>query len=364
MQRALAKLRRDDAREQAEREKELRQFYRKLEAERLRLPKRDLSQLNFQTQHWWAEKNEFSNRGQVGQRKLSIDEEKAALIYEAMRRRPEVQKAWLDGKFGIGANGWQAFVGFVVHHLPQSWVELNQTTQCTLVRTIGSPWFVPPKGYSTFPDNSLPEKCRMAAMNVLHLPTSDDAVAARAFVKHARKFEDAGFLIVAVDNKTKQSVRYASQAMESLQRSFRKADLVEISTPHRPPDLPQSEIDALEKQRKAGTLTYDDILAVWRTHEDRRHQMEMQEIQQKLANGVTLAAINQAELAEGITRAQSGGGWQTLMSCKTGIMDKRKRKGHLIESKTFDFAKICRELESLDAGKISKSDFAQRVRLC
>jgi hypothetical protein len=31
---------------------------------------------------------------------------------EAMRRRPEVQQAWLEGR--SGANGWQDFVGFVV----------------------------------------------------------------------------------------------------------------------------------------------------------------------------------------------------------------------------------------------------------
>ena len=60
-------------------------------------------------------------------------------------------------------------------------------------------------------------------MQVLRLPPSDEPVAAQGFVKRARKFADAGFLIVAVDNKTAQSVRYACEAIADLPRSFRKS---------------------------------------------------------------------------------------------------------------------------------------------
>ncbi|MGO8929186.1 MAG: hypothetical protein ACLQU3_20155 [Limisphaerales bacterium] len=38
---------------------------------------------------------------------MPLDEAKAAVIYEAMRRRPEVQQAWLNGKFLFHDNGWQ-----------------------------------------------------------------------------------------------------------------------------------------------------------------------------------------------------------------------------------------------------------------
>lgn len=295
---------------------------------------------------------------------MAMDEEKAALIYEAMRRHPEVQRAWLKKQNLIGESGWQIFVGYVVIHLRQSWVELDEITRGAMRELIHSPWFVPPRGYSTFPDKSGSEKCRKAAMQVLRLPNpAESASAAQAFVTYAQKFVDAGFLIVAVDNKTKQGVRYAAEAIERLQRSFRKADLIEIATPHLPADLPQAEIDALEKKRKKGTLTHVDISAAWRTHDERRRKREFQEVQQRLTDGKTIAEINWEEETNQLRATETGGGWQTLVSSKTGVMDKRERKGQLIESKAFDFIKICRELEQLDAGKIAKSDFVSRLRL-
>jgi hypothetical protein len=62
-------------------------------------------------------------------------------------------------------------------------------------------------------------------------------------------------------------------------------------------------------------------------------------------------------------RAENGGDWHTLVSSKTSILDKRKRRGQLIEAKAFNFVKICHELEYLDAGKISHSAFVQSIRL-
>jgi hypothetical protein len=54
--------------------------------------KRALSQIKFQEQHWWQKqpwKSAFANAAVT-----DIDTQKAAIIYEAYRRRPEVQQAW------------------------------------------------------------------------------------------------------------------------------------------------------------------------------------------------------------------------------------------------------------------------------
>ena len=67
-------------------------------------PKRDLTQIRFP--HWWKERT-FIQR--LTENQISIEEQKAAVWYEAARRSTEVQKAWLEGKFLFGDNGWQAF---------------------------------------------------------------------------------------------------------------------------------------------------------------------------------------------------------------------------------------------------------------
>ena len=88
---------------------------------------RDVSKIEFQSQHWWGDGKIFTRYKKDGkiQRKMHVHEMKAALIYEAMRRRREVHQAWLEGKFSFGANGWQHFTGWVVGYLPLSWPELK-----------------------------------------------------------------------------------------------------------------------------------------------------------------------------------------------------------------------------------------------
>ena len=44
--------------------------------------------------------------GSIG-RDMEIEEAKAALIYEALRRRAEVQQAWLERKWDKRAKGFQ-----------------------------------------------------------------------------------------------------------------------------------------------------------------------------------------------------------------------------------------------------------------
>lgn len=346
----LAKMHKDAEREQAECDRQTRKFFKDAEAQRRKLPKRDLSQINFQAQHWWTDQLKMRDR-------ISIDEEKAALIYEAMRRCSEVQQAWLEGKFGTGANGWQNFVGFVVQNLPKSWIELDQITQHTLVKIIGLPWFIPPKGYSTFPEN--PEKaprklkgkerkfweaetkerreaarkrCQEAAAKILHIPASDDPASAQGFVKRARKFEDAGFVIVAMDNKTKQGIRYACEAIEALHRSVRKADLKEERIALLPPNISASDKQAVEEKHRQGIYTKRDHDELWDKYIKPTSDLHSP--------------------------------WHKVEEARPVVLHKRKRGEKLVEEKLFNFKQICRDLERMDLGITPKDDFVQRVRLC
>jgi hypothetical protein len=220
-QSALAESRRKDAKEQAklfrQNQKEMNLLRRKKKQ-----IKRDLSQIKFP--HWWKD-SAFIQR--LAEDKIPLEEQKAAVWYEAARRRHEVQEAWVKGQFLFGANGWQNFTGWVVENLPKSWPELDGITKGGLIKSSYSPWSVPPAGYSTFPSDEA-EQIKVS-MQVLHLPEAfENFDHAKRHLEYVRKFVDAGFKIVAVDNKTKQGIRYACKAIEALKRSVRKADVKKV----------------------------------------------------------------------------------------------------------------------------------------
>jgi hypothetical protein len=73
-----------------------------------------LAAIKFSEQHWWKDQG-FIQR--LTENQISIEEQKAAVWYEAARRRSEVHKAFVEGKFSLVANGWQFFTNFVVNHL-------------------------------------------------------------------------------------------------------------------------------------------------------------------------------------------------------------------------------------------------------
>jgi hypothetical protein len=287
-------------------------------------PKRDLSQIDFQSQHWWKQ--------QMSERTMSIDEEKAALIYEAMRRRSEIQKAWVEGRFLFGDNGWQDFTCWVVRNLPRSWPELGDLAQRSIIETMQSPWFIPPAGYSTFPDKSSPEKCKEAAIQPLRLPEpGDDPAAAVAFVEHARKFVDAGFEIFAVDNKTNQGVRYACDAIAAMPRSFRKADMDMERIAYLPADVSDLDRQTAEEKCRQGNFTTADLDELWGKY------------------GKPAANLNSS--------------WNKTEEVRPVVMHKRARDGKLVEEKLFKFVEICHELEQVDSGLVPQGDFVQRLRL-
>jgi hypothetical protein len=320
MDAAVARIRRG---EDAEHESEMRELNAAVKAAQDKLPKRELSQLKFTEQHWWREAKYWDEKSE----NVSIEEEKASMWYEATRRRPEVQQAWIEGKFSFGDNGWQHFTGWVVINLLRSWPELDPLTKNGIIKSSYSHWSVPPEGYSTFPTNKAEQ--RKVSAQVLHLPESNDPDAAQRFVEHARRFADAGFLIVAVDRKQNQAVRAACESIEVLPPTFRKADLKPVMFHHLPPDISEADRLALDEKQRHGTLTDQDF------EELRRKYI-------KPTSNLHAPLIKTAEVQE-------------------RVFHKRKKLGKLIEEKLFSFRDICRQLEAFDNGAVS--DFVNAVRL-
>jgi hypothetical protein len=320
-QNALAKSRRKDAKDRA---KTLRQNQKEMNLLRRKQKrvKRDLSQIKFP--HWWKERA-FIQR--LAENKIRIEEQKAAVWYEAARRRPEVQKAWLKGQSLAGDNGWQYFTGWVVTNLLRSWPELEPVTKRSIIKSSYSQWSVPPEGCSTFPTDKA-EQVRVA-MQVLRLPESNDPDAAQRFVEHARRFADQGFLIVAVDKKQNQAVRAAFEAIGKLPPTFRKADLKEVVFHHLPPDISDTDRQVLAGKQKKGTLTQKDFGDLWRKYSKPTNNLHAE--------------------------------WQKTAEVQERVFHKRQRRGKLIEETQFNFENICRQLESFDNGTIS--DFINAVRL-
>jgi hypothetical protein len=326
-QNALAKSRREDAKEQAklfrQNQKEMNRLLRKQKQ-----VKRDMSQINFSSQHWWKQqpwKEQFTNSA-----KTSLEEQKAAVWYEAARRRSEVQEAWLKGQFRFEDNGWQYFTGRVVNNLPKSWPELDDMTKRGIIESSYSHWSVPPEGLSTFPTNKAKAKQMKVVLMKLRLPEKFESFdGAKRFLEYARKFVNAGFEIIAVDNKTKQAVRLACKAIEAMPRSFRKADLKEVVSHHLPQNISDADRQALLKKKNERTLTKQDLDETWDKHI------------QPTSN------LNAA--------------WHKTATVRECVFHKRQRNGKLIEQIQFNFESICRQLESFDNGAIS--NFINAVRL-
>jgi hypothetical protein len=289
-------------------------------------PARNLSQVNFAAQHWWKDRA-FTQRLAEGD--ISLEEQKAAVWYEAARRRPEVRQAWLEGKFSLVANGWQFFTCFVVNYLICSWPELDPITKASLMNASYGPWSVPPAGFSTFPSAKAAQ--RKVSMQVLHLPRPGDTPdAAQRFVEHARQFADNGFVIVAVDKKQKQAVRAACAAIEALPPTFRKADFEQYVVYGVPPNISQADEQELKQKEKEGTLANQYMDELWRKYPP------------PPTNNLS-------------------GPWHKIAEGRERVLHKRARKGKAIEGKKFNFESICHELEAFDTGCVS--DFVNAVRL-
>ncbi len=188
------------------------------------LPKRSLDQLCFN--QWWRGEKTVEGRTRLVFRipllsQMSPEEQKASAWYEACRRRTEVQAAWLKGRC---EETWQEFTRLVVDNLPKTWTQLDPLTRDNLVEASYAPFAVPPKGISTFPKDI--KKQREVSVQRLYLPATNDPAEAVAFVKHARRFQESGYLAFAVDCKTAKAVQAASEAITSeFVPSIRRQDI-------------------------------------------------------------------------------------------------------------------------------------------
>lgn len=286
--------------------------------------KRNLSQIELV--HWWKDRA-FIQR--LTKNEIPIEEQKAAVWYEAVRRRPEVKKAWLEGKCFGGDNSWQHFTGYVLTTMPLPWPKLDPITKNRIMEASYSPLSVPPEGYSTFPTTKALQ--RKVSMQVLRLPESNnnDTNTAAQFIEQARRFAEAGFLIVAVDKKQNQAVRAAFEAIQALPPTFRKADLKRRVFHHFPPQISDADSKTLKDKHSKGALTHKDLCEIWLKYN-------------KPSNALYAP-------------------WHQTAEVQERVIHKRLRQGKPIEERKFNFETICRQIEAHDAGK--PSDFVRAVRL-
>ena len=134
---------------------------------------------------------------------------------------------------------------------------------------------------------------------------------------------------MAVDNKTNESVRCACDAVEKLDRSFRKADVMMKTIGYLPPNISAEDRNLIEEKRRQKTLTEDDLMEMSRKYDP--------------------------------PTASLSGKWNQISAHLPFVTDKRRHSGKLRELKKFHFDNICRELEAFDSGK--RSDLIERLRL-
>jgi hypothetical protein len=279
---------------------------------------------------------------------MSLDEQKAAVFYEAYRRVPEIRDAWLKGISGPEAAwrfGWQPFVASVLIHLPKTWLELGWAKNPFLQKLYE---MLPPRGYSVWPAQpefgkkkkdltpdelktleAYHKRCRKLAAEILIIPPLNEQSGGLGFLKHVTKLSDAGFVLVAIDNKSREAFNYGIQLLQrcfKTRRSFRAADIY-YQFPEKP--LPVRSLD----EDYARGYTWDKVSKMSKA--------------QRL--GVAMAEQAQVVHAE----------------CLAINKRRKKRgKGHadlILEEKVFEFQELCKGLESFDdTGE--PSDLMRRLR--
>lgn len=145
------------------------------------------------------------------------------MLFEAIRRHPEVREAYRNG-MPATAMPWQPFTVLVLAWFPKAWPELDESVRRTLIQLSLDPLFKPPRGFTFYPRDRQAQM--RASVRVLRLPSKEDPEAAMQFLRTAKRFVEAGFIIAAVDNKTKDAVMHAFTAIKHMPRSPRAADLV------------------------------------------------------------------------------------------------------------------------------------------
>jgi hypothetical protein len=167
--------------------------------------------------HWWRED---PARRVLRTGGFDPDTAKAAVTFEALRRRREILHAQSAGQT---PSEWQTPSALAVAWLDQCWAELADDQQTQFRREIQSPFYLPPVGYSYFPDDL--EAAKTHALQGLEIPPADDVSKCLAFVAQCRRLQAAGFTVAALDTKTMKGLRVAAMALEDKPRTFRQADV-------------------------------------------------------------------------------------------------------------------------------------------
>ena len=286
---------------------------KKRKRKRSAIPKRSISDLNYD--HWWLKHPCWKDATA-----LSRDEQKAAVFYEAFRRHPKLKDAWLKGIRGAKAMfdfGWQMFTGTVLNNLPKTWIELPEgLRKGVIVNQL--PEMLPPVGYSVWPSepvfnrpkNKLApselaelekyhKRCRNLAAKIITIPSAKYDTGFH-FLKSMNQLAANGFVLVAIDNKSREAFNYAIQFLRQGfkgKRSFRGADIY-----YRWPEKAQASYSMVEP----------------------------------------------CEVIEAEPRA-------------IGKRIKKTQQGDVIlESKVFEFQELCKELASLDEAK-NDSELMERL---
>ncbi len=214
--------------------------------------KRILLQINYD--HWWRD-----HLCWIKADGLCRDEQKAAVFFESYRRCQSLRDAWLKGVSGPQAMfkwGWQMFTATVLDHLPQTWIELPLWLRRAI--TIQQlPEMLPPVGYFVWPSEpfffdaqakppkdrsdtqedykkhwrretrkQFHERCRTLVAKIITIP-SGSHVEERRFLKFMKRLADDGFVLVAINNKSREAGNYAIQVLQRTfkgRRSYRDAD--------------------------------------------------------------------------------------------------------------------------------------------
>lgn len=304
-------------------------------------PARSLSEINYSP--WWRTHQVWNDATA-----MSPDEQKAAVFYEAYRRVPKIQDAWLKGIRGTEAIwrfGWQIYVANVVQFLPKTWLELGWAKNVFLQYL---PEMLPPVGYSVYPAKpefkdkdgnkkkkkdltpdelktlkDYDERRRKLAVKFPVVPLMNPLMNeqdALPFLKQITKLSDAGFVLVAIDNKTREAFNYGIQLLQQYfedRRLFRTADTY-YEFPKETLPVPSADDDS------ARGYTLDKISKMSKVQRD--------------ALGAAFAQQADADAIHAICYS-------------IGKRRKKRGKGQadlIVEQRIFEFQKLCKGLESFD----------------
>lgn len=149
--------------------------------------------------HWWNDERRRYCKF-AGEQPDSI---KAAITFEALRRRPEIQEA---ARAGVAPADWLPFTVAAVRLAALPWVKLGDDQRETLCARFYDPLHVPPRGFSNAPR----DQQRREAASLVLLPVGT------ASARQAAALESCGWTVCAVNTKSARGIRAAAAALTRL----------------------------------------------------------------------------------------------------------------------------------------------------